>query len=428
MIARVSLCIFLILKALFSQAQQWTRLELLENPTTGLDGSIIGGKCYSDTCCFIENGGRTIYTTGFFSSWSVDTTFSNERFGATSFPEGGYGFATSSTLDNGFTFTNNKGLSWNTLPTNISQISDFFGVEFINTDTGFLYSRYQLGGISRTVDGGGTWSPLTLTTQCRSIFRVHFVNDSLGFFLSSTNPTPDAGLTELQIYKSVNSGLSWTNLTILNATILPSGIADFYYLNSSVCILVVNNIILRSVDGGFSYDTVKVIPPSESISLGASPISFVNSQIGYIAFPSSVYKTIDGGASWQKTAFSFETQDNIDNSINFIHALSLDTVILGCNKGTVYFTITGGGIWSGVNEIEGVKVNLHPNPAITTITLSGTEPGSTATITNLHGQVVLLSKIEHSGATISVESLPPGLYICIVESRQERKVLRFVKQ
>ena len=428
MMARLSLCIFLILKALFSQAQEWTRLELLQNPTTGLDGSIIGGKCYSDTCCFVENGGRTIYTTSFFSSWVVNATFSNERFGAASFSDGGYGIATSSTLNNGIVFTANKGLTWSLLTTNISQISDFFGVKYINTDTGFLYSRYQFGGISRTSDGGSTWSPLTMTSECRSIFRVQFLNDSLGFLLSSNNPTPDAGLTQLEIYKSVNTGLSWMHLTTLNVTTLPSGISDFYYLNTVVCILVVDNIILRSVDGGFTFDTVHITPPSERLLLGSSPISFVNSQIGYIAFPGSVYKTIDGGASWQKTAFSFEAQDIIDNNINFVHASSSDTVILGCNKGILYFTNTGGGIWSGVEDVEVRKLTLHPNPSSTHITVSGAAPNSTATITNLHGQVILQSEIRNPQSEISVEPLPAGLYFCIVESRQERKVLRFVKQ
>jgi len=71
---------------------------------------------------------------------------------------------------------------------------------------------------------------------------------------------------------------------------------------------------------------------------------------------------------------------------------------------------------------------LHPNPASTTITLSGTEAGSTATITNLHGQVVSISEIQHSPSPISVAHLPPGMYFCIVQTGGQRKVLRFVRE
>lgn len=74
------------------------------------------------------------------------------------------------------------------------------------------------------------------------------------------------------------------------------------------------------------------------------------------------------------------------------------------------------------------SVTLHPNPTSTHITLMGAEPNSTATISNIQGQVVLQSEIRSSPSHISVEPLPPGLYFCILQSGQERKVLRFVKQ
>jgi hypothetical protein len=71
---------------------------------------------------------------------------------------------------------------------------------------------------------------------------------------------------------------------------------------------------------------------------------------------------------------------------------------------------------------------LHPNPATTHITITGAAPNTTATITNLHGQVLQQFTINSNQQTISTEALPPGLYFCILQSGQERKVLRFVKQ
>ena len=72
--------------------------------------------------------------------------------------------------------------------------------------------------------------------------------------------------------------------------------------------------------------------------------------------------------------------------------------------------------------------NLHPNPATATITLSGTEPGSTATITNLHGQVLLQSEIRSPQSNINIAHLPAGFYFCTLQNGGQHKVLRFVRE
>lgn len=71
---------------------------------------------------------------------------------------------------------------------------------------------------------------------------------------------------------------------------------------------------------------------------------------------------------------------------------------------------------------------LHPNPASTTITLTGTEAGSTATITNLHGQVHLQKVVNGERQTIDIESLPAGFYFCTLQNGQRRQVLRFMRE
>ncbi|MBK8659705.1 MAG: T9SS type A sorting domain-containing protein, partial [Bacteroidetes bacterium] len=79
-------------------------------------------------------------------------------------------------------------------------------------------------------------------------------------------------------------------------------------------------------------------------------------------------------------------------------------------------------------KLTNASHHLHPNPAITTITLSGTEEGSTATITNIHGQVVQQFAIHAAQQTIDIESLPSGFYFCTLQNGQRRQVLRFVRE
>lgn len=71
---------------------------------------------------------------------------------------------------------------------------------------------------------------------------------------------------------------------------------------------------------------------------------------------------------------------------------------------------------------------LHPNPATTTITLNGTEAGSSVTITNLHGQVLLQLTVNNQQQSIKIEHLPPGMYFCMVQTGGQHKVLRFVRE
>ncbi|MBK8659704.1 MAG: T9SS type A sorting domain-containing protein [Bacteroidetes bacterium] len=77
------------------------------------------------------------------------------------------------------------------------------------------------------------------------------------------------------------------------------------------------------------------------------------------------------------------------------------------------------------NNYGYVLATLYPNPASSTITLSGTEEGSTATITNIHGQVVQQFAIHAAQQTIDIESLPSGFYFCTLQNGQRREVLRF---
>ena len=65
----------------------------------------------------------------------------------------------------------------------------------------------------------------------------------------------------------------------------------------------------------------------------------------------------------------------------------------------------------GIDEVEGSRsISLYPNPATTSVTLSGLKPGAGVTIVDIHGREVAKFEIRNSKLEIDVSTLPRGTY------------------
>lgn len=71
--------------------------------------------------------------------------------------------------------TNDGDASWAVIP-NTSEISNFFNLFFVNSQTGFAQSSSQLAS---TVDGGNSWAVKTLSTS--DGLTLFFIDPSVGF-------------------------------------------------------------------------------------------------------------------------------------------------------------------------------------------------------------------------------------------------------
>ncbi|OGI83191.1 hypothetical protein A2903_02680 [Candidatus Nomurabacteria bacterium RIFCSPLOWO2_01_FULL_33_17] len=75
----------------------------------------------------------------------------------------------------------------------------------------------------------------------------------------------------------------------------------------------------------------------------------------------------------------------------------------------------------GVYTIGKSLVHLYPNPATSTITISGLEREMSIAITNLYGQIVLLEK---TTGLLDISSLNPGLYFMNIEGYMPKKFIK----
>ena len=80
----------------------------------------------------------------------------------------------------------------------------------------------------------------------------------------------------------------------------------------------------------------------------------------------------------------------------------------------------------GIGDVDATTVTLHPNPATTTVTLSGLEPGATVTIVDLNGREVAEFKIQNSEFKIDVPSLTSGAYFVRITGERQQAIRKLI--
>jgi len=207
------------------------------------------------------------------------------------------------------------------------------GITFIDQNTGIC-----VGGSStilRTTNGGTNWVNIDVSTSAAYYTCVAFVNPTTAFV------TSDSG----QVLKTTNAGLNWT---ISNFTTTP--LKYVYFLNSSLGFIGgANSKLFRTTNGGTNWNDVSLGNAEQIIR-----INFLDENFGMLLTreylnPGSVYKTSNGGVSWQKLD-SFYSGYTGDKALFDIVPLSRDTiyVALGYYQTGIMRTTNGGENWTRI--------------------------------------------------------------------------------
>lgn len=191
---------------------------------------------------------------------------------------------------------------WFKLPFNAGII--LYSIFFLNENLGWICGVD--GKIFKTIDGGNTWNQLSTNTQ-NDLFKIVFQNESIGFAFGYYDT----------ILKTTNGGTTWSQKYINT---------NGQYINDAY--LVDENIgyatdkggdILKTINGGNSWFVVYSFPGS---LIHTTTIFFFNSNYGIVgvsdlSYPSysRVYKTTDGGISWESI---YQFQFLFINEIEFV--------------------------------------------------------------------------------------------------------------
>lgn len=223
-----------------------------------------------------------------------------------------------------------------------------YGVVMAETDA--IHGESDWKFVLSTEDGGNTWDQITCSTIDTTI---QFPLYDIGFVhLISKNVLLATGYN---VHKSIDNGKTWINVSPHWAG---ASINDLYVIDSLTWLVAKGTVILRTNDGGQTWETVFQTDFMGDLQL----FSFPSPNIGYITdgvvdmdhniSAGLIIKTINGGLSW--TVLAPEPWESNKILLSYIVALQFTNNLEGymstIGDSKLYKTSDGGNNWSLISN------------------------------------------------------------------------------
>ncbi|MBE2216877.1 MAG: T9SS type A sorting domain-containing protein [Ignavibacteria bacterium] len=263
--------------------------------------------------------------------------------------------------------TVNGGTTWTPL-TIAGYFQIVFGISFYSATTGWGCG-YD-GKIFKTTNGGTAWTTQTAGTE--SFWDILFVNASTGLVCGGSG----------KLYKSTNAGANWIAKNPGTSLELRS-IANY---NASIIWIgggeSQDGIILKSTNSGDSWQTM------QTFDRPIQKIQFLNASTGFASSDSRVFKSTNGGANWVDV--------NLPTSGYFLtFYMANENVGYASNWDNTYKTLDGGMTWGEQNTIL-------PNVSMKDIEFA---PGSTSIGWMCGSNGAIVSTTNSGGGFIGIEPI-----------------------
>jgi photosystem II stability/assembly factor-like uncharacterized protein len=148
------------------------------------------------------------------------------------------------------------------------------------------------------------------------------------------------------IFKSMNGGISFDTIFRFSTDFYT--IENLFFVNDQEGWATKGDTLYKTMDGGLSWNhSLKLIP-------NYSPLFFPNRNIGYVSSADKLYKTSNAGNTWQILP-TIETNYQIKD----MHFVS-DLIGYCCIRNRIYKTIDGGTSWTKVVALGGKNlIEIH---------------------------------------------------------------------
>lgn len=285
------------------------------------------------------------------------------------------------------------------------------------TQPGIFYFRDNLNGYFtsasyltmnywRTTDGGNTWTSSSFMPGVKFV-EFPVAGSQSGIMIAGND-----------LYNTSNGGASWT---MVGTPLIPNGgYMSAYYSNQFFDLqkgfLLSQYNLIKTINGGMSWTIVA--------DRGGDEIAFLNPNVGYLKnkYPgndvaaTALYKTYDGGHTWEAMSGLAEFEAEGAERLVDISVPNGTTGYALTSKGRLYkFELT-----LGTKQDEPAKIAWYPNPAKNEIYLEGGDfKSKNYTVYDLTGRTMLHGTIDFQ--KINISHLNSGYYFLKIGDFQTAK-------
>jgi uncharacterized protein (TIGR03437 family) len=404
-------------------------------------GTYLGGSSVDRGVGLAVDGGGNAWVAGSTDSFN--------------FPVAGPAAGTTGSARSGSAvYKSSGGNNWSPSSTGLTTSSV---TEFI-ADPGAANTFYTAGGVFKTTDGGNTWSRAGTLPQINglSVGAFAFVIDPktpTTFYLATSNgvyksvnagqsyelrstglqfplinalaidpvtPTTLYAASAFGVFKTTNGGDSWT-LSNNGLSTGPNNTGQVYRvsrfaidpLNPSTIYAGADRGVFKSTNGGGNWIGVNSgftnagqpgLGPNIT-ALIVDPLNSTTLYAGVAAFNGSLYKSTNGGVTWQQSASGLSATFGTNTFPVGVNALalaaSMPTTLYAATSSGVYKSTDGGANWAASNSgLAGVTVNtVFVDPRNATNVLAGANIGGDAFVSKLNATGTALAYSMYLGGT-----------------------------
>jgi photosystem II stability/assembly factor-like uncharacterized protein len=234
--------------------------------------------------------------------------------------------------DNNLYQSADGGKTWSLIPHSTSPtfLDNLF---FVNAQYGFALAS---GNLEVTRDGGATWSLKSMAT-----------NQNISIFFTSP-ATGYCGDALAGLYKTTDTGNNWTPVYNNGSP----GVYPYFFNDKDGFVFGGDGFIDSTHSGGSGWRTVAQTLAVNSSADAFNILQFVDSLNGFYGCKNGVWKTTNGGFTWN----SIRSGGGTINIVQFFDANTGYSVV----DSQIYKTIDGGQSWSTSCKLTGdIFTGLH---------------------------------------------------------------------
>jgi photosystem II stability/assembly factor-like uncharacterized protein len=265
-------------------------------------------------------------------------------------------------------------------------------------NSNIIYAGAATGGIFKTTNGGTTWNPIFDSQPFISIGCITIDPNNPSTIWAGTGDANISGLCYIGdgIYKSVDGGNTWTNMGLNNQHVFSKIIVDPSNSNTVYAATMGqpfvrdnNRGLFKSVNGGVSWTQIQAInnetgiidlvinPTNPQILYSASYTRIRNNfESVYTGTECKIWKTTNGGTSWTQLTSGlpnyqvgriglaiYPANPNILYAVIADVSSNIDGIYKTTNGGTSWTTIPTGSLGSPYNGYGWYFGKVFVNPS-----------------------------------------------------------------